>query len=98
MMSVCVQLWDCDKVMSVCVQLWDCDKVMSVCVQLKPRELRPIKDKEPCLLHLRDWDEGTGDEGTVEDLALRLHQIGRSDIARALAQAVYQETSREIHK
>ena len=49
-------------------------------------------------MHLADWNKQTGTEGTVEDLTLRLHQIGRVDIARALAKAVYDETSREVHK
>ncbi|XP_070205564.1 uncharacterized protein [Littorina saxatilis] len=61
-------------------------------------ELSPINDNEPCLLHLADWNKSTGDEGTVEDLCVRLHQIGRVDIARELARAVYEETTIKIHK
>jgi hypothetical protein len=57
-----------------------------------------VRDDEPCLLHLTDWNKATGDKTTVEDLCLRLHQIGRTDIARDIAQAVYGETAREIHK
>ncbi|KAL8584733.1 hypothetical protein ACOMHN_035653 [Nucella lapillus] len=66
--------------------------------QLKESEMAPVKGRKPCLLRLTDWNKRGGEESTVEDLTVRLHQIGRTDVARDIAQAVYGETAREIHK
>nr|KAG5691989.1 hypothetical protein BaRGS_027953 [Batillaria attramentaria] len=69
-----------------------------VFTQVNGRKLKPVKDDEPCLLHLVDWNKREGRDATVEDLTLPLHQIGRADIAKVLSKVVHDETTHELHK
>ena len=52
----------------------------------------------PCLDLLLNWDRNEGRGKTFLDLALRLKQIGRWDLANRLSRSVYHEQSEAVRK
>ena len=52
----------------------------------------------PCLDLLLHWDRNEGRGKTFLDLALRLKQIGRAELASKLSKSVYHEQSEGVRK
>ena len=54
--------------------------------------------EKPCIFLLLRWDRTEGHGKTFNDLALRLGQIGRRDLANKLSKAIYHEESEELQR
>ena len=64
-------------------------------------EKQPTGEAEPnkpCIFLLLRWDRTEGHGKTFNDLALRLSQIGRGDLANKLSKSIYNEESDELKR
>jgi len=50
----------------------------------------------PCFDLLQNWNQGEGHDKTFHELALRLKEIGRKDLAQRLSRIVYDEKSMKV--
>ncbi|PVD31637.1 hypothetical protein C0Q70_07054 [Pomacea canaliculata] len=81
----------------------ECDELALALTETGVQVIPPVHEKsaqheKPCLVMLTDWSRGKGQNQTVDELALRLHEIGRPDVAQRLSKAVYGETNFQLHR
>lgn len=65
---------------------------------LKKQVTGETEPQKPCILLLLRWDRKEGNGKTFNDLALRLSQIGRRDLANKLSKTIYHEQSDELQR